>query len=244
MSPFLCCSSRFGRLPVYVVDMHLTRQPNHLECSIDQPVYFVSVSKCQNMRKAEDKKLQLLDTGAILLSQHGYNGVGLKEVLEECRVPKGSFYHYFKSKEDYVAQVVEHYQHSYDEMLEAYIAKPGISAVDKIRGISLGVIKYIDAADNRVGCLLGSLTAEVAGSNEGVRKAVAKAYDHWKQHYYPLFEQAQQAGDIRDDISAQQLADTFWNQWQGALLRMQIEQSSEILEQSLALFLDTLYKPE
>lgn len=177
------------------------------------------------------------------MSQHGYNGVGLKEVLSQCQVPKGSFYHYFDSKEDYVAQVVEHYQSGYDQMLDAYIAKTDITALEKIRGISLGVIKYLDATDNRVGCLLGSLTAEVAGNNEGVRKAVGKAYDRWKGHYYPLFEQAQQAGELRDDVGAQQLADIFWNQWQGALLRMQIERSSKILEQSLELLLDILFKP-
>ena len=194
------------------------------------------------MRKAEDKKQQLLDMGAILLSQHGYNGVGLKEVLGACQVPKGSFYHYFSSKEDYAAQVVSHYQDNYLAMIDEVIAKDTLTPLAKIRRISEGVIQYLNAAGNRVGCLLGSITAEVGGDHDVVRQAVQKAYGQWKQRYDVLFEQAQQAGEIRADIPAAQLADIFWNQWQGALLRMQLERSPDILEQSLDLILDTLYQ--
>ena len=182
--------------------------------------------------------------GAILLSQYGYNGVGLKEVLSSCNVPKGSFYHYFSSKEDYVAKVILHYQEQYVAMLDQQISRSDLSPLEKIRLISETVIEYLNAADNRVGCLLGSITAEVSGDHDGVRKAVQTAYGQWKSRYDKLFAEAQQAGEIRDDVPAEQLADIFWNQWQGALLRMQFERSSEILGQSLSLMLETLYKPK
>ena len=43
---------------------------------------------------------KLIDSGAELIAQQGYNATGINAVLKTCGVPKGSFYHYFSSKED------------------------------------------------------------------------------------------------------------------------------------------------
>lgn len=46
-----------------------------------------------------DTRQQLLDTGHRMMVVKGFTGVGLNEILQVAGVPKGSFYHYFKSKE-------------------------------------------------------------------------------------------------------------------------------------------------
>ena len=47
-----------------------------------------------------DKREKIIKISADLFHQYGYNSVGLSTILNKAEVPKGSFYHYFKSKED------------------------------------------------------------------------------------------------------------------------------------------------
>ncbi|MGH8672403.1 MAG: TetR/AcrR family transcriptional regulator, partial [Burkholderiales bacterium] len=44
---------------------------------------------------------ELVKVGAHIIAQHGFNTTGIEEVLKRAKVPKGSFYYYFASKEDF-----------------------------------------------------------------------------------------------------------------------------------------------
>jgi len=56
-----------------------------------------------------ETKDRILTVGIDLFSKKGYHNVGLKEILKMAEVPKGSFYHYFESKEDFGVQVINKY---------------------------------------------------------------------------------------------------------------------------------------
>ncbi|MDB5769038.1 MAG: transcriptional regulator, TetR family, partial [Collimonas fungivorans] len=56
-----------------------------------------------------DTRATLLETGLRLFAEQGYNGTGIKEIVDATGVPKGSFYNYFKSKEDFGAEVISFY---------------------------------------------------------------------------------------------------------------------------------------
>src|SRR5574337_1959891 len=51
----------------------------------------------------------LIRAGLELLTEKGFNSVGVEEVLRRVGVPKGSFYHYFSSKDDFGRQALEAY---------------------------------------------------------------------------------------------------------------------------------------
>lgn len=54
-------------------------------------------------------KQQLMEHGIDLLLRRGYNDLGIAALLEATDTPKGSFYHHFRSKEDYALQVIDLY---------------------------------------------------------------------------------------------------------------------------------------
>ena len=54
-------------------------------------------------------KQRLIETGLTMLLKHGYNSLGLHALLEATGVPKGSFYHHFRDKEDFALQVIDAY---------------------------------------------------------------------------------------------------------------------------------------
>ena len=79
------------------------------------------------MEKLNQKQINrenLLNQGVGLLMQQGYHGTGLKEILDAVQIPKGSFYNYFGSKENFAAEIIEHYIVPYLEQLQSYWRNP------------------------------------------------------------------------------------------------------------------------
>ena len=48
-----------------------------------------------------ETKMALIWCGTELLTERGFQITGIEEILSRVGVPKGSFYHYFKSKQDF-----------------------------------------------------------------------------------------------------------------------------------------------
>ena len=62
------------------------------------------------MRKGEESKQRLIRCAAELFWKNGYAATGVSEILTAAKLPKGSFYFYFKSKEDLGVAVISYYQ--------------------------------------------------------------------------------------------------------------------------------------
>ncbi len=115
----------------------------------------------------KDKKTEIIRTAAELFHQRGYYAVGLNEILEKAEIPKGSFYHYFKSKDDLLAQVTT--MHLQDRLETFMECEPDIA------GLRSFFKYYFGQAENDnfiYGCPVGNLMLEVASSNEEVRNII------------------------------------------------------------------------
>lgn len=176
-----------------------------------------------------DTRERLLDQGVALIMEHGYHGAGLQAILQGVGVPKGSFYHYFPSKEDFSAEVIQHYIAPFIALLDAHLRRPGLSARQ-------GLLDYFDEQIEgtarqhyRGGCLLGNLMGEIGETSDKCRESLRLAVRRYRDKLAEGIERGQAEGDFRRDLTAAAMADLLVNQWQGALLRMKIEQSAEPL---------------
>ncbi|PLL22241.1 TetR family transcriptional regulator, partial [Klebsiella pneumoniae] len=64
-----------------------------------------------------DTREHILATGEQLCMHRGFTGMGLSELLKTAEVPKGSFYHYFRSKEAFGVALLEHHYTGYLQRL-------------------------------------------------------------------------------------------------------------------------------
>ena len=62
------------------------------------------------MKKGEESRQHLIECAAELFWKNGYSATGISEILKQTGLPKGSFYFYFKSKDDLASAVTEYYQ--------------------------------------------------------------------------------------------------------------------------------------
>lgn len=173
----------------------------------------------------EFKRVKLLDQGVLMLTEQGYHGTGLKEMLEQVKIPKGSFYNYFSSKEEFCAEAITHYIEPFILKLSALIQNPELDGLTALKTYYHELITELEQANYKGGCLLGNLMGELGDTSVVCRESLIKAVTRYSQLQQKALKQGQSEGTVRTDKSAEFLADLLINQWQGALLRMKVEQS-------------------
>lgn len=184
----------------------------------------------------------LLNTGVALLTQQGYHGTGLKEILDAVQIPKGSFYNYFASKEEFCAAVIGHYIEPFIDQLNGHLQNPDVDALSAINQYFSESIAELEKTGFKGGCLLGNLMGEIGDTSDMCREALQLAVNRYRDLLQTGLEKAQQQGTVRTDKSAQAMADLLVNAWQGALLRMKIEHASVPLKQCCDALLGDYFK--
>jgi TetR/AcrR family transcriptional repressor of nem operon len=177
------------------------------------------------------KREKLLDQGVQMLMSQGYHGTGIKEILDIVQIPKGSFYNYFKSKEEFAAEAITHYIEPFIQRLDSHLLMPHIDGLTALKNYYAELILEIEQANFKGGCLLGNLMGEIGDNSEICRKSLLLATDRYSNLQQSALERAQIEGTARTDRSAKIMADLLASSWQGALLQMKIEQSVQPLHE-------------
>lgn len=181
--------------------------------------------------KKELNRENLLNRGVTLLRGQGYHGTGLQEILDVVNIPKGSFYNYFDSKEDFGAEVIQHYTDPFIVQLTAHLEQSDADALGAIRRYFDELIAELEKDGFKGGCLLGNLMGEIGDTSEVCRKSLQSAIRRYQDVLASGLAKAQRQGTVRSDKSPEEMADLLVNAWQGALLRMKIEKSSVPIRQ-------------
>ena len=184
----------------------------------------------------------LLNQGVALLMQQGYHGTGLKEILDAVAIPKGSFYNYFGSKENFAAEAIVHYIDPFIVQLSGYLENSDYDALTAIQVYFNELITELEKADYKGGCLLGNLMGEIGDTSELCQQSLHASVARYRNLLQQGLLKAQQEGTVRTDKSTEEMADLLVNMWQGALLRMKIEHSSIPLKQCCENLLGDFFK--
>ncbi|MET0343397.1 MAG: TetR family transcriptional regulator C-terminal domain-containing protein [Polyangiales bacterium] len=186
---------------------------------------------------------RLLDAGLELFLRQGFNGTGIQQITDRAGVPKGSFYNHFPSKEAFGAAIVDRYaahsEQSWARMMRGAPSDP----MDAIRHVFERMIAHHERARASSGCLIGNFAAEIALASDVCRARLLAAQLAWRERLGGLIATGQREGAIRDDLDPIALSALTWSVWEGALLRMKVEGSSEPLRESIAMVLDSVYRP-
>ena len=196
-----------------------------------------------NARRTEDFLEKLLEAGVTLFAEKGYHGTGVKDIVERAGVPKGSFYNYFDSKEAFGAAILRHYAREQAAEWEQHARE--VDSADPLlalRGIYERIVADYEACDDRCGCLLGNFAGEIAQSSDLCRDAARQTVDEWRVGFADHLRRGQDYGSVRRDLSADAMADLFWNAWEGSLLRMKLDDSVEPLKACVHSMFDLFFK--
>jgi TetR/AcrR family transcriptional repressor of nem operon len=188
------------------------------------------------MNKQETKQA-LLQIGTQLISWHGYNNTGLNEILEAASIPKGSFYYYFDSKEDFALQVLDNFARNTKVRIVKYLEDETLDPLSRLRAYYESYTEYLESVNCSFGCLMGNLGQELADQNEVFRAKIDEMMAIRSDNIAKCLYAAQQAGQIDAALDVQELAAFCFNSWQGAMLRMKVTKTPAPLQ----IFIHTLF---
>ncbi len=183
--------------------------------------------------KAQATRQHILDTGYRLVLQKGFAALGLQEILKACAVPKGSFYHYFASKEAFGCALLQQYVDGYGCKLEQLLEADGNGRERLMRYWSAWAH---DPADPSQGwaeeCLVVKLAAEVADLSEDMRRVLDGGVQRLLQRIATLVEEGRADGSLPAGKPALDVARVLYQMWLGAALLSKLSQDRLPLQQA------------
>jgi TetR/AcrR family transcriptional repressor of nem operon len=181
---------------------------------------------------ATDTRQLLLEQGMAMLLRHGYHDLGISAVLEATNIPKGSFYHHFKSKEDFGLQAIDLYMEQVHAGLDHCLGDTSRTPLQRVRHFfELTEEKY--RGEGYLGCLLGGLGQELSGVSESFRRKVEYCFNEIARRIAGCLDEAVQQGQLAQGTDTRQLAELLVNCWEGAALRTRLRQDPAPLRQML-----------
>lgn len=181
----------------------------------------------------DDTRQHLLDTGHRMMVVKGFTGVGLNEILQAASVPKGSFYHYFKSKEQFGQSLLEDYFRNYLANMDERFAVTGNTARERLMGYwQKWLDSYCEPCEEQK-CLVVKLSAEVADLSESMRLTLRDGADEIIARITACIEQGQQDGSLPVG-DAYRTATALYQLWLGASLLSKLHRNSRSLENAMA----------
>lgn len=189
------------------------------------------------MGKATTKEV-LLDAGRKAFLERGYNHAGIESILQSAGVPKGSFYHYFESKEEFGIEVLNQFAALVGSELDRYLNDPSVPPTERLRRHGESVCSRLEDHQCRNGCLVGNLSQEMADQNEAFRARLDEILRDWRDRYANCLEEARSRGEIPAEIVATDLADFWLSGWQGAILRSKTSRTTAPLRTFLKIMFE------
>lgn len=182
----------------------------------------------------DDTRQHILDTGYRIIAGKGFSGVGLNEILQTAGVPKGSFYHYFKSKELYGQALIEDYFTDYLAGIDAIFQAEGETGRQRLLRYWQRWIDSQCAECTDQKCLVVKLSAEVADLSDSMRISLRDGTDRIIARIAACLETGREDGSL-PALDAVITAKMLYQVWLGASLLAKLHRSSEPLLNAMRL---------
>jgi len=190
----------------------------------------------------QDTRKALIDAGAEVMIEKGYTNCGIQEVLSLVGVPKGSFYHYFDSKESFAVAIIKEFDRDFLSFLMPILGDKSQSPKERLRTFCTAKLECMRAANCRKGCLIGNLSQEMSDQSETLRQALSEVMTKRLNIFTECIEEGQKLGEFTPTIDSRILADLFLSSWEGAMMRAKTIKTLEPLEVFINLIFELVLK--
>ena len=175
--------------------------------------------------KRTDKRDKLIQVGKQIIVQQGFNAASLNEILTAAGVPKGSFYYYFSSKDDFGLAIIDDFARKYQNKFELILQDASVPHLKRLHNYFASGIADMRQCDCSEGCLMGNLAQELSAQNELFRDRLSQIFLDWEEAFAGCLNAAIQAGEIPKEQDVSTLAQFILAGWQGAILQAKVSKS-------------------
>jgi TetR/AcrR family transcriptional regulator, transcriptional repressor for nem operon len=184
-------------------------------------------------------KEKLLQAGKAIFLEKGYNHTGLQEIVRAAGVPKGSFYHFFASKEAFGLAVLEQHMQTFCPFLDQQLTQNREAPpLQRLRSFFETGHALLEREGWKGGCIVGNFAQELADQNEVFREHLNNALNRWQKMFTGCLREAQESGDLPPEVDLDSLGQFLMNAWEGAILRTKVTKTGGPLKNFIAVYFD------
>ncbi|MDC0612666.1 TetR/AcrR family transcriptional regulator [Vibrio sp.] len=191
-------------------------------------------------RDFSDTRKEILKSGVEIITENGFMSSGIDTIVKRVGVPKGSFYHYFKSKEEFGCEVIAEYGRYFAKKLDRHLSnkeQPSLNRMDSfVQDAKQGMLKF----NFRRGCLVGNMMQESPQLSDACNAQLRHVLDSWKDKIRQCLIEASQTNQCKNDIDTDLYANLFWSGWEGAVMRAKLFESTAPLDDFWAFYRDAI----
>jgi TetR/AcrR family transcriptional repressor of nem operon len=186
-------------------------------------------------RDGRSSREAILEVAARLMQIKGYHGTALDDVLKESDVGKGTFYHYFKSKEDLGHAILDQIVSSFIERTMApCFSDAAVKPLTQIRCFLDRVVQAQRERNCVGGCPLGNLASELSDVHEGFRARLAGVFSVWRERLTQALAEAQRRAQVTADCRPDAVAHFLVASLEGAILMAKLTKDITVMEQCVS----------
>ena len=168
------------------------------------------------------------------MASKGYSAVGLNEILATAGVPKGSFYHYFGSKDAFGEAMLESYFEAYLAELDTVLALPGLSMAQRLTRYWEIWQQTQSFQDCQGKCLAVKLGVEVADLSEAMRAVLQRGTAGIIDRLANAIEVGLAEGSLNCSDAPHATAQSLYQLWVGASVMVKISKSLQPFTMAMA----------
>lgn len=189
-------------------------------------------------REHDQREVLLLSAGK-LFQDVGYVQASIYRIASAVNAPKGTFYNYFKSKEDLASRLVDRQFEALQESL-SLSRSSGHSASDQLKEHCHFLAVEPPMVEVAPLQLLATLAAEAPAIPAALTQRIARGTDIWITHVTDLISRVQiESGTATGLDQSQKLASLLVTCWYGAIVRRKVEPSLKSIDDFLPFFTRT-----
>lgn len=178
-------------------------------------------------RDYQDTRQELIRSGLAIITECGFVSAGIEPIVKQIGVPKGSFYHYFASKEEFGHAVLEAYGVYFAGKLARHLEQPDAAPLARMGEFVEDACRGMARFAFRRGCLVGNLMQEVPQLSQALGEHLLAILEEWEARLAACLDEAIKAGELPADTDIKQAAHHFWSGWEGAVMRAKLQQSAQ-----------------
>ena len=168
---------------------------------------------------------RIIETGAAIIHRKGFNYTGIQEILNAAKVPKGSFYNYFKSKEDFGLQIIDYFLAHFTRIAQKTLEDASVSPLNRLYGFLTAFMEHFESQNCAGGCPIGNLSQEMGDLSPAFRQKLKDAIDIMAEAYARVLVEAQEARKISKNLDVKQASYFIVAGWHGAIIQMKLQKS-------------------
>jgi TetR/AcrR family transcriptional repressor of nem operon len=180
-----------------------------------------------------DARESILQVGQQIMSRKGFSAVGLTEILTTAGVPKGSFYHYFDSKEAFGEALLQSYFQSYLAELDQTLSQPRLNMAQRLMSYWKAWRENQSVLECQGKCLAVKLGAEVADLSEPMRLALKQGIAGITARLSQAIEAGLAEGSLSVNDSPARIAQSLYQLWLGASVLAKISRNTQPFDSAL-----------